>query len=199
MKTFSSISLQELRKDFGIHIIRGNIFEACLPVVPDAVLLQVLERRKYISLRTEKALSEALIAPVLMEIARLNEDKISLFSGESIEADKTQGLVGELDFAFTRNPHAYLLETPILATVEAKKQDFEAGFVQCVAQLIGIQKLNEQEQKALPTLFGCVSTGYEWQFLKLEGRNVTTETDRLPIEEIGKILGLLQCMIDFYN
>lgn len=148
-------------------------------------------------MRTEKARSEALIAPVLIEIARLNEDKISLFSGESIEADKTQDLVGELDFAFTRYPHAYMLEAPILATVEAKKQDFEGGFVQCVAQLIGIQKLNEQEQNVLPTLFGCVSTGYEWQFLKLEGRNVTTETDRLPIEKIGKILGFLQCIVDF--
>jgi hypothetical protein len=199
MKTFSSISLQELRRDFGISIERGKILAQYASVLPDEMLLKVLERRKYISLRTEKALSEALIAPILIEVARLHEDKISLFSGESIEADKAQGLVGELDFAFTLKPHAYLLETPILATVEAKKQDFEAGITQCIAQLTGIQQLNAQENKDLPTLFGCVSTGYEWQFLRLDGKNVVTDTERLPIEEVGKILGIFKEIVNFYD
>ena len=62
---------------------------------------------------TEKAKSEFLLAPILYEIARRNQDKISFFSGHNFDVDKTLGLKGFCDFLFAKVPKTPIIKEPV--------------------------------------------------------------------------------------
>jgi len=81
-----------------------------------------------------------------------------------------------------------LINTPVLAVVEAKKQDFEGGWGQCLAEMIACQKLNQDEKL---TVYGIVSTGLSWEFGKLETNIFTKHLLSYSISDPQKILGNL--------
>ncbi len=72
----------------------------------------------------------------------------------------------------------------------------DQGTVQCAAQLIGAARFNEREKKAIPTLYGCATTGVEWQFLKLENNVCTLDKARYYTLELPRLLGVLQDVVD---
>lgn len=51
---------------------------------------------------------------------------------------------------------------------------------------------------SFPCIYGCVTTGTEWQFLKLENRTCFVDTERYYIDKLENILGALQAVVDFY-
>ncbi len=84
-----------------------------------------------------------------------------------------------------------------MVILEAKKNDIEEGLGQCAAQMLGAVRYNEREGKAVPSVYGCVTTGEAWQFLKLTGSELLIHPGRLPIQELDKILWfLVQCLRD---
>ena len=46
------------------------------------------------AMNTEKARSEMIIAPILMEAVRLSGYRLNLFSGLTLDVDKERGLTG---------------------------------------------------------------------------------------------------------
>ncbi len=80
------------------------------------------------------------------------------------------------------------LQAPLMVIVEAKKNDIEEGIGQCGAQLLGARAYNEQDGYSVPVLYGCVTTGEAWQFLKLEGSTLLLHPERFSLKEIGKVL-----------
>jgi hypothetical protein len=54
---------------------------------------------------------------------------------------------------------------------------------------------NERSGQALPAVFGCVTTGEDWQFLRLAGTAVTIDQGRLYIDNVGGILAALQASL----
>jgi len=106
-------------------------------------------------------------------------------------------LKGECDFILAKAPPTPALRAPVVVIVEAKKNDIEAGLGQCAAQLLGARLYNAQEGKAVPSVYGCVTTGDAWQFLKLAGNELLIHPERLPIQELPKILWfLVECLRD---
>jgi hypothetical protein len=103
-----------------------------------------------------------------------------------------QGLVGECDFVLALSPPLPAISAPIATIVEAKKQDVEAGIGQCVAQLIGARQFNQQEGTLLKAMYGCVTTGELWQFLRLDGSVVEIDSHRYYIDNVGVILAVIQ-------
>jgi hypothetical protein len=71
--------------------------------------------------RSEKAKSELLVSPILVEVRRLVGDRIQLFSGEEFNVDRDRGLNGFCDFLFSRSTTSYVIQAPILMLVAAKK------------------------------------------------------------------------------
>ena len=65
------------------------------------------------------------------------------------------------------------------------KNDIEAGLGQCAAQMVASRIFNEQKGRPLPRIFGCVTTGETWQFLRLEGPILGIERTRLYIDNVG--------------
>ncbi len=48
-------------------------------------------------------------------------------------------------------------------------------------------------------MFGCVTTGETWQFIKLENNLAVIDAERFYLSEIGNILGVFKAIFDFYQ
>jgi len=118
---------------------------------------------------SEKARSELIISPVLVEVRKILHRKISLFSGADFTVDPTVGLSGVCDFLLSRSPEQLDIEAPVVVIVEAKKADLNVGIGQCIAQMVAALKLNEMNNQPITTVYGSVSNGTAWRFLQLEG------------------------------
>jgi hypothetical protein len=161
--------LENLTKKFNLSAKRQSLFTPKPNLVePSLWLIETLKLAELVPLRNEKAKSERIVSPILVEIAKNFADKITLFSGDALEVRPQDDLSGECDFFFTLVPQGVYIEAPIISLVEAKDEDMEWGTAQCAAQLYGAKLFNEAEGKNFPFLYGCATDGVEWQFLRFE-------------------------------
>ena len=144
-----------------------------------------------LSLVSEKARSEFIVAPMLLAVRELCHGEISIFSGQRLDVDPARKLSGECDFILARSAPLPRLRAPLLTLLEAKKNDIDAGFGQCIAQMVAAQLFNQQSGAAVPAVYGCITTGEDWQFLKLEGTTVTVDPSRRYINDVASILAAL--------
>ena len=162
--------------------------------VPDWLVESLAEGRRQ-ALVSEKARSEFLVAPILLAGRKLTSTQVSIFSGQRLDVCPEKGLQGECDFILATASTAYLLGVPVLTIVEAKKNDIEVGLGQCIAQMAGSQMFNQQAGIVDWAVYGCVTTGEDWQFLKLKDQHVTIDANRFYIDSVGQILAVLQTII----
>jgi hypothetical protein len=56
--------------------------------------------------------------------------------------------------------------------------------------------LRNHDENPINAVYGCVTTGECWQFLKLTDRTVIIDDDRYYINQIEKIIGCLQAVLN---
>lgn len=100
-----------------------------------------------LSNNTEKARSELIISPVLLQLRKLENKKISLFSGIDFNVDEEKGLKGACDFIISLSDQQLFLDAPVIALVEAKKENIIQGIPQCIAEMKAAQIFNERRKK----------------------------------------------------
>lgn len=168
---YSDFTLQDLKTDFNLKLVEVNGFFAAPPVPPSEFLQEALRRNipLAVAVNTEKARSEFLIAPVLAELKQL-QPHISLFSGTDFTVDATRGLSGICDFLISQSSEQLSIESPVAAIVEAKKENLNAAVPQCVAEMIAAQLFNQMNGNSIDAIYGIITTGSIWRFLKLEGQ-----------------------------
>lgn len=194
--SYSQFSLSEVQELFNLSITeRVGIF-AGLPSTPISDYLQ--ETLNYnislaLAINSEKARSELIIAPVLVELKKLTG--YGLFSGVEFNVDPSQGLAGYVDFLVSRDPEQLFVKAPVVTIVEAKKEDINNGLGQCVATLVAAQIFNERKGLIIPELLGTVTTGSAWKFLKLSGKSLSIDLDEYTIKDAPKILGILSAVL----
>lgn len=190
MKSFSQVSIKDLETIFGIKTVKGNFIPSVENELIPSWLQHIIENRRasLATMRSEKSISEALIAPILMAVEEKYKDKITLFSGEPLATDELSGIC---DFIITKDPAAFDPKGGYFILVEAKKQDLLSGVPQCIAEMYAAQVLNDNNE----TVFGCVSTGLEWIFIKLENKIATTDPTIFTITETSTILGVFTYLI----
>jgi hypothetical protein len=191
---YSRFTLSEVQGKFGLTFAPSrSLFSAIAPVSPSDLLQTLLEENTPLALamRTEKARSEFLIAPILAEIKRRATSSVSLFSGAEFNVTPRDGLNGECDFLLTRSPQQFYIESPIIAVAEAKRDDVVSGFGQCVATLVAAQRFNTKEKTVEPVLWGVATTGDIWKFISLEESVITIDADTYYLDKIAHILGIL--------
>ena len=155
------------------------------------LLRQTLAQNSGLALRgnSEKARSEYLIAPILAEVYQQTRERANLFSGTEFNVDQNKGLIGFCDFLFSLSPLTIEIEAPVVSVVEAKKEDLLKGIPQCLAELIAAQIFNARADKPIDTLYGAVTTGTDWKFLRLQERQqrltatFTTSLNRKRLSE----------------
>jgi hypothetical protein len=198
---YRDFKLNDLNVKFGIHQREAKLFQNIELIQPSDWLSQTLERnQKKIRMTTEKAVSEAIIMPILSAVQENNEDELTLFSGENLLADKSVGLNGEVDFLFIRQPQAYEIYAPVINVTEAKlNKAIEKSIAQAAAQMVGARVFNQKNDNPIETIFGVVTNGDKWIFLKLEKELLLIDSDRYSSENLPELLGAFQLMADFYK
>jgi len=149
-----------------------------------------------LGINTEKARSEFIIAPVLLELRRLLGSAVALFSGVELDADPARGLTGVCDFILTKGGSQYVLSAPLVTIVEAKNDNVRNGLGQCIASMYAAELYNQKSAKLVPVVYGVVTTGTAWKFLRLAGTALTLDLKEYYIDNVGKILGVLRHIIE---
>lgn len=187
--------LTEIKKVFGIKIEhRKNFYSTVDAVKISERLADFLQDSVPLALAidTEKARSEFIIAPVLLELYRRCNNQISIFSGVEFNIDNERGLNGVCDFIISHSPEQFELNAPVISIVEAKPDNVKDGLPQCSAAMIAARLFNEREKTGIATIHGVVTTGNLWKFLKFEEQTIFVDMEEYHIkDELGKILGIL--------
>ena len=197
-KTYSNFKYEDL-KELGINFRSKLLFENVKEVEPSDWLKQTLSKNAKIPKITEKAKSEMIISPILTELFDRNPNTFNFYSGYNFDVDKEKGLKGRCDFLLSTQFDSPIIEAPIFSVVEAKRDDFENGIPQCAAEMYASKIYNERENHPLDFIYGTVTIGNSWLFLKLEGTTVYQDIREYGINELPKLLGVLQTIIDFYK
>ena len=203
---YNNFTLETVTHQFELNLIDLPFCESLPTADPQPEFLTIFKQWLPLAQRakSEKAKSELLISPILTEVRRLTHERVQLFSGEEFNVDsptgtlceRERGLNGFCDFLLSRSIAPYLVEAPVLMLVEAKKGELDVGLGQCIAEMLAAQLFNQSEGKAIPVIYGCVTSGKLWQFLKLEGKNVTIDVNEYSVTPVERILGILKWMIE---
>lgn len=84
---------------------------------------------------------------------------------------------------------------PIVAIVEAQKDDIDEGLAPCAGELYAAYLLNGDRP---PQLHGAVTTGTEWKFLRFDAEEklVRVDRDRCFEVELPRLLGALHHIVE---
>ena len=135
---------------------------------------------------SEYAICENIISPILTEVWRGYIQSFLIWSHQPLNYD--ENLSGVPDYVVAqRSPRGkVVLEKPYVIVVEAKKDNFEEGWGQCLAEMLAAQKLNNDPSKKL---FGMVSNGKLWEFGVLQEEMFTKNRKYYVLENLEKLMG----------
>jgi hypothetical protein len=194
---YSDFTVGKVKQSFGITTLEGpSFFPNIVPMMPSETLVNFLAETLplAVALPSEKAKSELLISPILVEVRKILDRKVSFFSGQDFTVDATVGLSGICDFLISQSAEQLEVEAPVVVLVEAKKADISSGMGQCMAEMVAAQQFNQQAGRSIKAIYGCVSSGFLWRFLRLEGQQIEIDLKDYSLEPIADLLGKLVWM-----
>ncbi len=193
--SYSAFTLDQVRRRFDIEIVSGKLFADAASVIPSPALRDALDQVSAWFLVSEKARSEFIVAPILLELRRVLGDTISVLSGVRLDVAPDEGLQGVCDFIISRTAPVPIVQAPLVFIVEAKKGDLDEGLGQCAAEMEGARRFNAAEGREGQVVYGCVTSGEAWQFLRLDDKTLTIDPEKIYIEHVDRILGVLVKML----
>jgi hypothetical protein len=195
---YSDFTLRKVKQEFGLITVEGGRFLPLTDAIAPSEMLHTLLEENLpwaIAVGTEKAKSEMIVAPVLLEVKRLLNRQVSVFSGTDFTVDASLGLSGVCDFLISRSPEQFEIEAPAVVLVEAKRDNLNVGLGQCIAEMLAAQRFNQQNQAAISVIYGAITSGTAWRFLKLQEQTVTIDVMDYPLPPVEQILGMLVWMV----
>lgn len=190
-------TLTAVQETFQLTLKEGFRFLPNLDPIPASdTLLNYLNYSLPVAIATgsEKARSEFIIGPVLLEVRQILKQQVNVFSGEDFNVDETLGLNGVCDFLLSRSSRLVEIDAPVFILVEAKKADLKSGLGQCAAEMVAAQRFNQSKAKDIYRIYGCVSNGTQWRFLQLENQVLTVDIHDYPLPPVEQILAFLAWM-----
>lgn len=184
-------SLEDVSIPFQVRIQVGSFLQM-LPVAVDPRFAADLDFcLQNIAIRSESGAAEFLIAPVLREVWRPYSNDLLIWSHVPFKAEPP--LVGTPDWFFSRRTSLGLVpDLPYVLVVEAKRDDFDAGWGQCLAAMLAAQKLNGSTQRGI---FGCVTNGRLWEFAKLFDKDFTQEVRSFALSDLAGLFAALNTLL----
>lgn len=196
--SYSNFTIAKIRSEFGLEIKpRPGLFGDAPLRAPSAWLKDTLAFNLALATSndTEKARSELIVMPVLVELWRQAGQSFGLFSGRTFNVDRKLGLQGACDYLLSRAPSQFAIEAPVVVVVEAKNDNFGIGQPQCIAEMIAARIFNERKNIDIKDIYGCVTIGNAWQFLVLRGDKAIIDTRVFDVnEDLERILSILYAM-----
>jgi hypothetical protein len=172
----------------------AGLFRDMSPLTPSSLLEQILAENLPLAsaINTEKARSELLIMPILLDVRRRFPGQASVFSGILFDVDAAEGLTGFVDFLLSKTAFQLTLTAPVAVVVEAKNDNLMSGMGQCLATMVAARRFNTRAQTGVTHILGAVTTGTRWRFLRLDGEIIILDLDEYALEsQVAHILGIL--------
>lgn len=187
-------NVAEVQKAYKIKYDEGIFIDEVDIAVPQNLIDEFKFNKENIDVfSSEASRSELIISPLLREVYKNHSKNYSFWIQKSISFDEI--LTGTPDYIFSKRSSLgkTVLETPIVIVVEAKKNDFEQGWGQCLAQLVASQKINNNDQNPI---YGIVTDGNLWQFGKLVENVFTINEHNYTIDHLKELYGALEYIAD---
>ena len=135
--------------------------------------------------------SRPYVVPRTKESYKAYADRYALWIKQSIRYDDV--LNGTPDyFISTRSELGKtVVGSPLILLVEAKKNDFEQGWGQCLAELVAAQKINAKNMNGSADfpVYGIVTDGTLWQFGRLIGDTFTQNRADFALTNLPTLFG----------
>jgi hypothetical protein len=179
----SALTLQEAMSLLGREA--SFVWDMAAPPRPPSPFLQEAMRRlKGVDLQTSEQAKTLLIDALFAELVS-QYTQLKIWKAAPLQTDR---LAGVADYLMA--PHRAYRETPLLCGTEAKRDDFEKGRIQCLAERYACQ-WNNRQQSVDVDIYGIVSSGQGWVFYKLTQSGDIYETSLYGFEALPDILGAL--------
>jgi hypothetical protein len=202
---YNKFTLKETVEKFNLDIVfTEDVIGPFEDVPPGQILLEMLRlgTPQALKISTEKARSELIVAPVLLELLRIKENQIDFFSGIEFNVDKKKGLSEHCDFIITLGKPLGYLSAPLLTIVEAKNDKLNNGLGQCAAEMGAARLFNEKENPNIPCIYGISTNGLNWKFLKLTAQKLEVEKQERRFaydKNLSQLLGILSRITEPQN
>jgi hypothetical protein len=121
--------------------------------------------------------------------------RINLFSGVEFAADPAAQLTGFVDFLVGLGPQLPRISAPVIVVFEAKRDNIAEGYGQCIAGMVGAHRFNQRAGNPVGTIYGGITTGINWKFLRLAGTGLTFDLSEYTIHQADRLLGILAHMV----
>jgi hypothetical protein len=197
--SYSDFTLTDVKEKLGLSLMeRTSLFSQTADFEYSDHLKETLKYNVPLAtaINTEKARSELMVTPILVEVIKILHHKISLFSGIEFNVDKSRGLNGICDYIISLSPEQLMLEAPVITIVEAKNDNLKAGLGQCISEMLAAKLYNENKHLEIETIYGVITTGSLWSFLKLTEQTVWIDIDEYHISSATKIIGIFSSIIN---
>ncbi len=182
-------NIADILQKFALTYQECDFVECIIPNLDKFFLARLnLVLQEGIVFNSEYAICENIISPLLTEIWRSYTKDLLIWSHQPLNYD--ENLSGTPDYIVAkRSPRGkVILEQPYVILVEAKKDNFEEGWGQCLAEMMAAQKINEDFNKKV---FGVVSNGKLWEFGLLQSEIFTKNIKYFGLQNIEELMGAL--------
>lgn len=180
-------SIAEVARKFDITVSGSVSFIERLKIeIPD-YYFKNLEKKLLDDLNfiNETTICERIISPIL-ELVSEQYESLKLWSHVSYNVDQEKGLIGEPDYLVAPKTKYGDMGVPPLCIVEAKKDNFEQGWTQALAEMVAASL------QGADICYGVVTTGNIWVFGKLEQQVFIREPKKfsatIDLQEIFEVL-----------
>ena len=194
---FSDKNFKSIGDVLLLYPVKHIIIEGLNEIIPipasEHLAKSIRFALKYLNYKaSEQAICESILHPILTEVWINYLPYFAFWSHKSLYYDDF--LKGMPDFLFSKRSklsHA-IFERPYIAVVEAKLDDFTGGWAQCLLELIAMQKMNNDAEKPI---YGIVTNGDFWEFGKLEGNLFTQYEEKISVNNLSHIIGILDYIL----
>ncbi len=180
-------TIAEVQEKFNIKYTYNDFFKAEEREPSEQFLKELDFNQQHIDLFTsEGSRCEIVIFPIIREIYKDYAEKYGLWVKKSITYDETLNGTPDYLIATKSELGITVVGTPLVMLAEAKKNDFEMGWGQCLAELIAAQKINDDP--GFP-VHGIVTDGVLWQFGRLVGDTFTRNRTNFSLDNLPNLFG----------
>ena len=164
---------------------------------PSPMLVEDLTYASYMAVGSEKSRSAHYVVPVLKEFIKNQRYRCQYYAGYHFDIDKSRGLSGYCDFLFSPE-RSQDIKYAVFCLVEAKNRNLADSIAEAGAEMFAAQQFNAQQNLATPIVYGCVTDGVSWQFLKLEGNILHKDIETYFADElaVGHLLRVLETIMN---
>ncbi|MDD2863620.1 MAG: hypothetical protein PHC99_02710 [Methylococcales bacterium] len=187
-------SLAAVLKHYQIHYQEADFEIMKTANLNESVKADILFTLKEVAYDvSEAAICENLIYPLLKEAWKLYADVFAIWSHAALEYDDE--LTGIPDYLISKRSDLgkIIFDSPLLAVVEAKKDNFSAGWAQCALEMVAMQKINANPQLVI---YGLVSNGEIWEIATFQHQQFIFYNKRFVIEELDNLFNVLVSILE---